>query len=196
MGDQKKASSFIKPSQKVSLKPAPIKTPVSSKHSASSSDVPEQMIRKLSELLKSTDLAEIELSLDKVKIRVRAKEASGGAQTIMVSSPSDRGVHSSASLSAGASQSAKKLAADAASQSDLHIIRSPFVGTFYRSPSSSSPSYVEVGQVVNKGQALCIVEAMKLMNEIEADASGVIEKIFAENSTPVDFNAPLFGIRK
>ena len=73
-------------------------------------------------------------------------------------------------------------------------ITSPFVGTFYRQPAPDAPPYVEVGQVVSKGQVLCIVEAMKLMNEIEADVGGRIAKIFVENGKPVEFGEPLFLI--
>ena len=75
-----------------------------------------------------------------------------------------------------------------------HIVTSPFVGTFYRSPNPDSPSYVELGQKVEKGQVLCIVEAMKLMNEIEADKSGVIKTILVENGEPVQYGQDLFEI--
>ncbi len=74
------------------------------------------------------------------------------------------------------------------------IVTSPFVGTFYRAPSPDSPPFVEVGTMVKKGQVLCIVEAMKLMNEIEAEAPGKIAEIFVQNATPVEFGQPLFRI--
>jgi acetyl-CoA carboxylase biotin carboxyl carrier protein len=74
------------------------------------------------------------------------------------------------------------------------IVTSPFVGTFYRAPSPDSPPYVEVGAKVKKGQVLCIVEAMKLMNEIEAEVEGVIAEVLAQNGTPVEFGHPLFRI--
>jgi len=74
------------------------------------------------------------------------------------------------------------------------IVTSPFVGTFYRAPSPESPPFVEVGTVVKKGQALCIVEAMKLMNEIETEGPGKIAEIFVQNATPVEFGQPLFRI--
>ena len=73
-------------------------------------------------------------------------------------------------------------------------MRSPMVGTFYRSPSPSSASFVEVGKTVKAGDVLCIVEAMKMMNQIEADASGTIEKVLVENGQPVEFDQPLFSI--
>lgn len=74
------------------------------------------------------------------------------------------------------------------------VITSPFVGTFYRSPSPDAPSFVEVGQSVRKGQTLCIVEAMKLMNEIEAEVAGKVAEIFVQNGQPVEFGEPLFRI--
>lgn len=81
------------------------------------------------------------------------------------------------------------------SSHNFHTIYSPIVGTFYKAPSPDSPSFVEVGSVVKQGDTLCIIEAMKLMNEIESDASGIIEKILVENGKPVEFNQPLFLIK-
>jgi acetyl-CoA carboxylase biotin carboxyl carrier protein len=81
------------------------------------------------------------------------------------------------------------------SSEDLHIIRSPIVGTYYESPSPGSPAFIKVGATIETGQTLCIVEAMKLMNEIESDASGEVVQIFVENGQPVEYNQPLFGIR-
>jgi acetyl-CoA carboxylase biotin carboxyl carrier protein len=77
----------------------------------------------------------------------------------------------------------------------LHIVHSPIVGTFYRAPSPESPFFVEIGSKVRQGDTLCIIEAMKLMNEIESDISGKVEKILIENSKPVEFNQPMFLIR-
>ncbi len=74
------------------------------------------------------------------------------------------------------------------------VVSSPFVGTFYRAPSPDSPPFVEVGVKVKKGQTLCIVEAMKLMNEIEADVDGTVAEVFPQNATPVEFGEPLFRI--
>ncbi len=74
------------------------------------------------------------------------------------------------------------------------IVNSPFVGTFYRAPSPDSPPFVDVGAKVKKGQTLCIVEAMKLMNEIESEVDGTVAEIFVQNATPVEFGEPLFRI--
>jgi acetyl-CoA carboxylase biotin carboxyl carrier protein len=75
-----------------------------------------------------------------------------------------------------------------------HVVKSPMVGTFYQSPSPSSPAFAEVGQSVKKGDVVCIIEAMKMMNQIEADKSGVVEAVLAEDGQPVEFDQPLFTI--
>jgi acetyl-CoA carboxylase biotin carboxyl carrier protein len=80
-------------------------------------------------------------------------------------------------------------------EENLHFVTSPIVGTFYRAPSPDSDPYVKVGDFVEKGQVLCIVEAMKLMNEIESDASGTIVKVFQENAEPIEFGQRLFAVR-
>ena len=86
-------------------------------------------------------------------------------------------------------------AAAAAAQPALHLIASPIVGTFYSSPSPTAEPFVRVGDRVRKGQVLCIVEAMKLMNEIECDVDGIVAEIHPRNAQPVEFGEPLFGIR-
>ncbi len=78
---------------------------------------------------------------------------------------------------------------------DLHVLKSPIIGTFYRAPNPDSPPFVEIGDRVKKGQVLCIVEAMKLMNEIEADVDGTILEIHVENAQPVEYGEPLFAIQ-
>jgi acetyl-CoA carboxylase biotin carboxyl carrier protein len=80
-------------------------------------------------------------------------------------------------------------------ESGLHLVTSPIVGTFYRAPSPGAESYVKIGDMVEEGKILCIVEAMKLMNEIPSDTAGVIEKIYVENGHPVEYGQRLFGIR-
>ena len=92
-------------------------------------------------------------------------------------------------------QAAPVAAQEARSTEDLHLVKSPIVGTYYESPSPGSEAFVKVGGYVETGQTLCIVEAMKLMNEIESDMSGEVLRIFAENGQPVEYGQPLFGIR-
>src|SRR6266568_3480936 len=89
----------------------------------------------------------------------------------------------------------RKPSAEARSSEDLHLVKSPIVGTFYESPSPGAEAFVKVGAHIETGQALCIVEAMKLMNEIESDVSGEVIRIFVENGQPVEYGQPLFGIR-
>jgi acetyl-CoA carboxylase biotin carboxyl carrier protein len=84
---------------------------------------------------------------------------------------------------------------EARSTEDLHLVKSPIVGTFYESPSPGTEAFVKVGTYVETGKILCIVEAMKLMNEIESDVSGEVMRIFVENGQPVEYGQPLFGIR-
>jgi acetyl-CoA carboxylase biotin carboxyl carrier protein len=84
---------------------------------------------------------------------------------------------------------------EARSTEDLHLVKSPIVGTYYGSPSPGAEAFVKVGAFIETGQTLCIVEAMKLMNEIESDVSGEVIRIFAENGQPVEYGQPLFGIR-
>jgi acetyl-CoA carboxylase biotin carboxyl carrier protein len=89
----------------------------------------------------------------------------------------------------------RERASEAAVASDVHIVKSPIVGTFYASPSPDAAPFVTIGARVEAGQALCIIEAMKLMNEIESDVAGEIVKVFVENGHPVEYGADLFGIR-
>ena len=97
-------------------------------------------------------------------------------------------------LAAEAAPSASSTATAPASDEKGHVVASPFVGTFYRTPAPDQPNFVDVGSVVRKGQILCIIEAMKLMNEIEADERGKIAEVLVENGQPVEFGQPLFRI--
>ena len=102
---------------------------------------------------------------------------------------------SQAPVPAAAAPSAPALSSEARSTDELHLVKSPIVGTYYESPSPGSEAFVKVGAHVETGQTLCIVEAMKLMNEIESDITGEVLRIFAENGQPVEYGQPLFGIR-
>lgn len=93
------------------------------------------------------------------------------------------------------SVSPDSVVAEKPAEEKLHVITSPIVGTFYRSPSPTSASFIRVGDMVEVGRTLCIIEAMKLMNEIQSDAVGVVAKIFVENGQPVEYGQPLFGLK-
>lgn len=143
-------------------------------------------IKAVIDLMARNGLTEFELERDNFKIRI-CKGAGGGLQ--VVSAPAPVG------YSAPAPAAALPAPVAAAPKADLPAIHSPMVGTFYRSPSPDSPSFVEVGSEVNEDTVVCIIEAMKVMNEIKAEMKGVITEIVAENGKPVEFGAPLFKIQ-
>lgn len=145
-------------------------------------------LKELMKTLKQFDLAEIELEKRGERIKIRRME--GPAP---VAAPAVVSVAQPAQALSAASADAKP---QGKSREGLVAITSPFVGTFYRSPSPDAASFVEVGASIKKGKVLCIVEAMKLMNEIESDISGTIEEILAENGKPVEYGAELFLVRK
>ncbi|MDB4934554.1 MAG: Biotin carboxyl carrier protein of acetyl-CoA carboxylase [Labilithrix sp.] len=153
-------------------------------------------LRALLELLAEQDVAEFEHESENVRVHiVRTHAAPAGASYAMPA-----GMHFAAggphAAGAAASGSGAAAAAPEAEPTDVLDVTSPFVGTFYRSPSPEAPSFVEVGSVVRPGQTLCIVEAMKLMNEIEAELSGTVIEVFAQNGKSVEFGQKLFRIKK
>jgi acetyl-CoA carboxylase biotin carboxyl carrier protein len=156
-----------------------------------------QQIEQLFQFMTEHNLEEFEYSRGDLHIRLR-KPSSGlvlaapraaAAPEIIVANPGGAGP---AIPEAGATPTAPP---EARPTEDLHLVKSPIVGTFYGSPSPGAEPFVKVGAFVETGQTLCIVEAMKLMNEIESDETGEIVRIFAENGQPVEYGQPLFGIR-
>lgn len=150
------------------------------------------MCRDLAEIVESHTLSELIVDTKGMTLTLRRGEVQqSGVQMVAT--------HAMPTTMAPAPAAAAPVAAVAVAAAivdeGLHEITSPFVGTFYRSPNPDSPAYCEVGQRVEKGQVLCIVEAMKLMNEIEADLSGTIEAVLVENSEVVEYGKPLFKIR-
>ena len=152
-------------------------------------------LKQLIEFLKENQVAEFEL--DRGEMRVRLKFAQPQA--------APAGLPELASLLAGARTAPSQAAAPTGSpaveaapvdpNAGLHIVKSPIVGTYYGSPSPGASAFVSVGDHVDKGQVICIVEAMKLMNEIESDAAGEIVKCFVSNGQPIEFGQPLFSVR-
>jgi acetyl-CoA carboxylase biotin carboxyl carrier protein len=172
-----------------------------SKPAAGSFAAPEiQQIEQLLLFMTEHNLEEFEYSRGDLRIRLRKPSAGvvlqsarvGYAPEIIV--PGDAGETAGGSRSGAAASSAGG-GAEARSKEDLHLIKSPIVGTFYGAPSPGTESFVKVGSQVESGQTLCIVEAMKLMNEIESDESGEIVRVYVENGQPVEYGQPLFGIR-
>ncbi len=136
-------------------------------------------LKELIELLKETDITELQLEKDGSKVKIKREKIFSQIGMPVQKSP----VYD------------EKIVAETEDETQrLVTVTSPIVGTFYRAPSPEAQPFVEVGQQVNKGSVLCIVEAMKLMNEIESDVDGIIVKILVENSQPVEYGEPLFLI--
>ncbi len=144
-------------------------------------------IKTLIDLVQQSGIAELEITEGEEKVRI-SRTGSGGSFMQPQVAPSNI-VLPGDFVAANAAPAA---ASAAAAEPVGHEVKSPMVGTFYRSPSPGSPAFAEIGQTVSKGQTLCIIEAMKLLNEIESDASGVIKAILVENGQPVEYGQPLF----
>lgn len=145
-------------------------------------------VKKLIELLEESGIDELEIREGEESVRI-SRHSKTPAQPYYAPAP----VAAPAAAPAAAPVAA---AAEAPSAPKLNgfVVKSPMVGTFYRTPAPTSPAFVEVGQTVKQGDTICIVEAMKMMNHITAEASGVIESILVENGQPVEFDQPLFTI--
>ena len=143
-------------------------------------------ILKLIDLLEERNLSAFELEIEGLKIKI----SRGYPPSIMPEPPT-----SPPSPVEHEANPATNLPEPKESQNDLHYISSPMVGTFYRAPDPSSPPFVEIGESVQKNQTLCIIEAMKLMNEIESDIDGVLEEIYVQNGKPVEYGKKLFAIK-
>ncbi|AOV95796.1 acetyl-CoA carboxylase, biotin carboxyl carrier protein [Edwardsiella hoshinae] len=146
-------------------------------------------IKKLIELVEESGIAELEISEGEESVRISRAPA-------MASMPAMQPFYAAAPAPTPAPAAAAPAAAVTPADNGNaalsgHVVRSPMVGTFYRTPSPEAKAFVEVGQQVNAGDPLCIVEAMKMMNQIEADKSGVVKAILVENGQPVEFDEPL-----
>ncbi|MDK4697295.1 acetyl-CoA carboxylase biotin carboxyl carrier protein [Kingella negevensis] len=147
-------------------------------------------LKKLIDLVEESGIAEIEVTEGEEKVRITRSVAAPAVQTVYTAAPQAAPAQATAPVA-----TAPVAAAPAAPANNLaNAQKSPMVGTFYRSASPSSPAFVEVGSTVKAGDTLCIIEAMKLMNEIEAEKSGVIKEILVENGQPVEYGEPLFII--
>jgi acetyl-CoA carboxylase biotin carboxyl carrier protein len=175
----------------------------------------QKEIKELIEFLVEKDIAEFELDRGDMKLHIKRGVASQPAAVVAVapamaplsavpvasapvtpaSSAPAPGASAAESVDVKAPVSGTA-AAGAASEADLVIMKSPIVGTYYEAPTPGAPPFVKVGDAVKEGQVLCIIEAMKLMNDIEAEVSGVIAKMFVPDGSPVEYGMPLFGIKK
>jgi acetyl-CoA carboxylase biotin carboxyl carrier protein len=156
-----------------------------------------QELRELVEFLKTNGIAEFEMERTDLKVRIKFAGAAASvdpAQLAALLTSAGAG-HQAAAHAAAPAASTAAAPAPAADES-LHEVKSPIVGTFYESPSPGAPPFVKVGDQVEVGQVLCIVEAMKLMNEIESDVAGEIVKRIATTGQPVEYGQPLFAIKR
>jgi len=144
-------------------------------------------LKTLIELVETSGIAELEIQEGEERVRI-TRALAPSAHTVMMHAPM-----APAPQPAPVAAPAAPVAAPAVVEEPSgHVVKSPMVGTFYRAASPGAKAFVEVGDAVKEGDTLCIVEAMKLMNEIEADASGVVKAVLAENGQPVEFGQPLF----
>jgi acetyl-CoA carboxylase biotin carboxyl carrier protein len=144
-------------------------------------------LKKLIDLVQESGIGEIEITEGEEKVRITRQSA---APPMLMATPQMQpmGMHGMAAPAAPPPAPAPP------PEPKGHALKSPMVGTFYRAPSPGAPSFVEVGQTVSKGQTLCIIEAMKLLNEIESDVAGTVKAILVENGQPVEYGQPLFLI--
>jgi acetyl-CoA carboxylase biotin carboxyl carrier protein len=156
----------------------------------------QKELKELIEFLIEKDIAEFELERGDVKVKIKR----AGAQTVVYThaeapNPAGGPLSEPRQAPAVSSPAAPSEPVAAIPEENLHIVKSPIVGTFYEAPSPGAPPFVKAGDTVEVGQVLCIVEAMKLLNEIESDEAGEIVKKFASNGQPIEYGQELFAIR-
>ena len=147
-------------------------------------------LKTLIDLVAESDIAELEVTEGESKVRIVKSSAMPQGQMMMMPQSMQQYAAPGAAPAAAPVAPAVEIPAEPTG----HVVKSPMVGTFYRSSSPGSPAFVEVGATVKEGDTLCIIEAMKLLNEIDADKSGTITQILVENGQPVEFGQPLFVI--
>ena len=145
-------------------------------------------VKKLIELLEESNIDEIEIKEGEESVRISRNRHNPQPQYFAAPPPM------AAPVAAAPASAPAAPVAEAKPVSNGHLVKSPMVGTFYRSPSPSSPAFVEVGKHVKVGDVICIIEAMKMLNQIEADKAGVVEAILVEDGQPVEFDQPLLTI--
>jgi acetyl-CoA carboxylase biotin carboxyl carrier protein len=150
-------------------------------------------LKTLIDLVAESDIAELEVTEGESKVRIVKSSAMPQGQMVMMPSQGVQQAYQQAPAAAPAA-TATPAAAPIAAEPTGFVVKSPMVGTFYRSSAPGSPAFVEVGSNVKLGDTLCIIEAMKLLNEIDSEVSGVVTQILVENGQPVEFGQPLFVI--
>ena len=146
-------------------------------------------LKKLIDLVQESGIAELEVTEGEERVKI-VRSGRGSGET----APAGPAVFAAPPAPASASAAAAPVAAEPLAAPEGHAVKSPMVGTFYRASAPDAKPFVEVGDTVKAGQTICIIEAMKLMNEIESDKDGVVKAILAENGQPVEYGEPLFVI--
>ena len=161
----------------------------------------QKELKELIEFLIEKDIAEFELERGDVKLRVKRAGSTPEVHYVQSAVPAVPMMAAPVMTAAGgaapnapAGGEVAPAKVEAVSEEELFLVKSPIVGTYYEAPSPGSPAFVKVGDAVETGQILCIIEAMKLMNEIESDVSGTVAKILVKNGQPVEYGQPLFAI--
>ena len=149
-------------------------------------------IQNLIKFVANSGVAEVKLEMDDVKVTIRTTLEGNTTETTYVQQMPAQPVLQQAVIPQAIAPAAATPAAPAAEDSKYVTIKSPIIGTFYRKPSPDKPVFVEVGSTIGKGDVLCVIEAMKLFNEIESEVSGKIVKILVDDMSPVEFDQPLF----
>ncbi|MDB5978543.1 MAG: acetyl-CoA carboxylase biotin carboxyl carrier protein [Nevskia sp.] len=150
-------------------------------------------IKTLIELVEESGISELEVKEGEESVRI-SRQPTGAAMPAQYYAPPPQQLAAPAPAPVAAPAAPVAAAPAPKAADNRHILKSPMVGTFYRSPSPGAKSFVEVGQTVKAGQTLCIIEAMKMLNQIEADRAGVVVEVLADNEKPVEFDQPLFAI--
>ena len=145
-------------------------------------------LKKLIDLVQESGISELEVTEGEEKVRIAKHLPAPAAQATYVAAPAPVAAAAPAPVAAAAAAPAESALPEG------HVVKSPMVGSFYRSATPGGKAFVDVGQTVSAGETLCIIEAMKLMNEIESDAAGVVKAILVENGQPVEYGQPLFVI--
>lgn len=157
-----------------------------------------KLVKNLLDLISESEVNEVSIEEGEFKIKVKKTSDSPAASQLQYQIPAQQQPAQQQSNPAGEQSSAgeTKEAPSGDSDPEGEVVKSPIVGTFYEAPSPDSDPFVKVGDTVNKGDTLCIIEAMKIMNEIDAEFSGTVQKIIVNNGQPVEFDQPLFIIKK
>ena len=144
-------------------------------------------LKKLIDLVQESGIAELEITEGEEKVRINRVGVPGHPGMMSMSQPA-------AAMPAPVAAAVAAPVPEVPAEPEGHVVKSPMVGTFYRSSAPGAKPFIEIGQNINAGETLCIIEAMKLLNEIEADQSGVVKKVLVENGQPVEYGQPLFII--